>query len=158
MCSVGQDSSEYSKLSLQIIRLSPKHRCVSFGTAAALLRREALCEEQTMSKPEAWFRTVLAFFLVLIACALSASPQSSRGTLTVSLRVVPSTALILGEDGRARIIEANGTNGLTVTLIDAPVTFDRSSDVGVTRTHRSTATTPQAQQATQVPVASTDTK
>ena len=104
-----------------------------------------------MSKPGKQFRTV-AFLLVLIACAVSASAQSSRGTLTVSLQVVPSSVLIVGEDGKTRIIEANGTNGLTVTIIDAPATFDRALNVGVTRTNTSTTTTPQTRQATQVSV------
>ena len=72
-----------------------------------------------MSKQWAWFRTVAAFLLLLIACTLSASAQSSRGTLTISLQVVPSTMLIFSEDGKTRIIEANGTNGMTVTTINA---------------------------------------
>ena len=108
-----------------------------------------------MTEPWAWFRTVFAFSLLLIAWAVAAAAQSSRGTLTVSLQVVPSTVLIFGEDGKARIIEANGANGLTVTTIDAPVTFDRVSNVSATQSNTSATTMPQTQQATRAPVAST---
>ena len=80
-----------------------------------------------MSDPGTWFRTVFAFLLLLIAWAVAAAAQSSRGTLTVSLQVVPSTVLIFGEDGKTRIIEANGANGLTVTTIEAPVTSERTN-------------------------------
>ena len=91
-----------------------------------------------MSNPGAWFRTMFLFLLLLIVCAVSASAQSSRGTLTFSIQLVPSTALLFGDDGKIRIIEANGAHGLTITTIDAPVTFDRPSNVGVMPT-----TTPQ---------------
>jgi len=101
-----------------------------------------------MSKPVAWFRTV--FGLLLIACAISASAQSSGGTLAVSLQVVPSTVLLYGDDGKTRIIEANGINGLTITTIDAPA--------GVARTDASTTTAPQTQPATQTPPAGTSSK
>jgi hypothetical protein len=90
------------------------------------------------------FRTVFAFLLLLIAWAVAAAAQSSRGTLTVSLQVVPSTVLIFGEDGKTRIIEANGANGLTVTTIEAPVTSERALNVGVMRTNAAPTTTQQA--------------
>lgn len=105
-----------------------------------------------MSKPGVLFKTTFAFLLLLMACAVSASAQSSRGTLTVSLNVVPSTTLVFGEDGKTRIIEANGTNGLTITTIDAP------ANLVVTRTNASTTTTPQTRQATPAPVAGTQSK
>jgi len=82
--------------------------------------------------------------LLLIAWAVAAAAQSSRGTLTVSLQVVPSTVLIFGEDGKTRIIEANGANGLTVTTIEAPVTSERALNVGVMRTNAAPTTTQQA--------------
>ena len=44
--------------------------------------------------------------------------------------------LIIGDDGKARIIEANGPNGLTITILDAPTT------PGVTANGISTGTTP----------------
>jgi hypothetical protein len=83
-----------------------------------------------MSELVAWFRTVSAVLLLLMACAVSSAAQSSRGTLTVSLQIVPSSVLIVGEDGKTQIIEANGTNSLTVTIIGAPATFDRGFECG----------------------------
>ena len=99
-----------------------------------------------MSKPGTVVQNGVAFLLLLIACAVSAAAQSSRGTLTVSLQLVPSTALIFCEDGKTRIIEANGTNGLTITTIDAPAKVDKAFNMGVTRTNASTTTTLQTQQ------------
>jgi hypothetical protein len=110
-----------------------------------------------MSKPGQWTRTVF-FLLFLIACAVSASAQSSKGTLTISLQLVPSTTLIFGEDGKARIIEANGTNGLTVTTVDASATVDRAFNMGVTQTNTSTTTTLQTHQVTQVLVVGAPSK
>jgi hypothetical protein len=101
-----------------------------------------------VSESVAWFRTVSAVLLLLMACAVSSAAQSSRGTLTVSLQVVPSTALEFGKDGKAQIIEANGTNGLAITTIDTPVKVDKAFNVGVTRTNASTATMSQTQQTT----------
>jgi len=54
--------------------------------------------------------------------------------------------LIFGEDGKAQLIEANGTNGLTVTTIAAPATSGSGMSAGVTRTDLSTTTTPQTPQ------------
>lgn len=102
-----------------------------------------------MSESRMWFRTVFAFLLLLIVCAVSASAQSSRGTLAISLQVMPSTVIIIGEDGKAQILEANGSNGLTITSVDAPAIG------GATRTNTSTTGTPRTQQATPAPVVST---
>jgi hypothetical protein len=97
-----------------------------------------------------WFRTVFAFLSLLIICAVSASAQSSRGTLTISLQVVPSTVIIIGEDGKARILEANGANGLTITTVDA------TANASATQTNTSTITaTPRTQQATPAQVIGT---
>ena len=78
---------------------------------------------------------VFALLLLLVVCVTSAPAQSARGTLTVTARVLPSTTLIIGEDGKARIIEANGPTGLTITILETPTT------PGVTANGPSTGTT-----------------
>jgi hypothetical protein len=103
--------------------------------------------KNAMSKPKTWCKTVVAFSLLLIVCAVAASAQSSRGALTVSLQVVPSTMLIFSEDGKTRIIEANGTNGMTVTTINAPAEVDKAFGADLMRTNASKTPTPQTRQA-----------
>ena len=93
--------------------------------------------EQSMNKPARRFNSVFALLLLLLlmVCVTSAPAQSARGSLTVTVQIVPSTMLIIGEDGKARIIEANGPNGMTVTILNAPTT------TGVTTNGPSTSTT-----------------
>jgi hypothetical protein len=91
--------------------------------------------EQSMTKPVRRFYSVFALLLVLVLCVTSAPAQSARGSLTVTAQIVPSTTLIIGEDGKTRIVEANGPNGLTITILDAPAT------PGVTANGPSTSTT-----------------
>jgi hypothetical protein len=111
-----------------------------------------------MRKPGARFRTLVVILLLLTAGAVSASAQSSRGTLAISLQVVPSTALLFGEDGTARIVEANGANGLTITTIGEPAKVGRDFNVSATRTNALTTTTALTQKATQIRVAGRETK
>ena len=93
--------------------------------------------EQSMNKPARRFNSVFALLLLLMVCVTSAAAQSARGSLTVTVQIVPSTMLIIGEDGKARIIEANGPNGFTITTLDAQTT------PGVTANSPSTSTTQQ---------------
>ena len=74
-----------------------------------------------MSKRGMWARTMFALLLLLTVGAVSVAAQSAGGTLTVSVQIVASTALVVGEDGQARIIEANGSNGLTITTVGASI-------------------------------------
>jgi hypothetical protein len=99
--------------------------------------------EQAMNRPGTWVKAVLVFSLVLTVCVQSAPAQSSRATLTVTIQLVPSTLLIVAEDGKARLIEANGPNGLTITTIDAP------AKVGAKASSASKITSPQPQRTTQ---------
>lgn len=75
-----------------------------------------------MNKPVGRVKGVFALLLLLMVCAIPAPAQSVRGTLTITAQIVASTTLIIGEDGRTRIVEANGPNGLTITLLDATTT------------------------------------
>jgi hypothetical protein len=47
----GQDSSGCSSLPLSIVRLSSKHRCVSFGSVIALQVSEAMHQEGRNERP-----------------------------------------------------------------------------------------------------------
>lgn len=91
-----------------------------------------------MNKPVRRVKGMFALLLLLMVCAIPSPAQSARGTLTVTAQIVASTALIIGEDGKTRIVEANGPNGLTITLLDATTT------PGVMADGPSTTSTPQA--------------
>jgi hypothetical protein len=86
---------------------------------------------------------MFALLLLLTVGAVSVPAQSAKGTLTVTAQVVASTALVVGADGQTRIIEANGSNGLTITTVGTPI------KASVTGAGTPAAITPQPQPAAQ---------